>query len=245
MAAAYELRFRSLGRGTAAGIVATLLVHCVIASLVMWSQMRGEEPGEQVRDMIVTHLVHLGKPREKFWLPRLVQPPRPKAPTPTIKVAEDPNAAPTPKEAPKVEDADVSKDLRRALQKAQALAKATPEEPDEGSLTGSALGTSTQASQGDEYATQISEAIRRNWNVPTGLNVGDVNKLSIEIRVSISATGELGDAKISTSSGNDLFDDSGLQAVKATGKVPAPPAALAFKFRRGMVLAFDGKDLPK
>jgi TonB family protein len=238
------MRFRSLGRGTAGGIIATLLIHGALVSFVVVSQLSPAPPIEETRDMIVTHMVKLGKPRDSFWLPKIVQPPRPKAPA-AIKVADDPNAAPAPKEAPKVEDAEISKDLKRALTRAQALARAAADEPEEGQLTGSALGTATEASAGDAYATAIFEAIRKNWNVPTGLNVGDVANLTTEIRVSIAADGEIQNASIRKASGNDLFDDSCLGAVKATAKVPPPPAGVAAKFKRGTALEFVGKELAK
>ena len=91
-----------------------------------------------------------------------MQPPRPKAPAPTLNLTDDANAAPAPKEAPKIDDADISKDMRRALKRAQMLAQAASEEPAEGSLTGSAEGTSTQGVTGDEYATAVFNAIITN-----------------------------------------------------------------------------------
>jgi len=60
---------------------------------------QGEEPLEVPRDFVVAKLVKLGKPREKFWLPRITQPPRPTAPPKVIKLADDPNAPKAPVEA--------------------------------------------------------------------------------------------------------------------------------------------------
>jgi len=98
--------------------------------------------------MIVTRLVALGTPREKFWLPRIVQPPKPKAPD-AIKLSEDPNAAPAPKEAPKLEDTTISKDLRAPWNAPRpSPSRPQPRKPREGSLTGSAQGTSNQAVSG-------------------------------------------------------------------------------------------------
>jgi TolA protein len=202
---------------------------------------------EAPRDLIVTRLVSLGKPREKFWLPRIVQPPRPKAPAPILKVTDDANAPPTPKEAPRQEDADISKDMRRALRRAQLLAQAAAtEDAPEGSLTGSPEGTSTQGVSGDEYATAIYTAIRRNWVTPTGLVTdAELAGLTAEVRISIREDGTLANPQVKKSSGNQYFDDSCIQAVKSTGRVPPPPANLRARFQRGTLLDFAGKDLAR
>jgi TonB family protein len=241
-ASAYS-RIRPLGRGTfLGGIAATLLIHASLVGLVYYGQLKSPPRPEAPRDMIITRLVALGTPREKFWLPRIVQPPKPKAPD-AIKLSEDPNAAASPKEAPKLEDTTISKDLRRALERARALAKnAAAEEAAEGSLTGSAEGTSNQAVGGDEYATAIFEAVHKNWSTPTGLvSDSELATLSAEVRVSISADGLLGNPKVIKSSGNQYFDDSCVQAVKATGRVPPPPPG----FKRGIRLGFEGKELTR
>jgi TonB family C-terminal domain len=239
-------RIRPLGRGSSfGGIAATLLIHVSLIALIYFAHVKSPPPAEAPRDMIVTRLVALGKPRDKFWLPRIVQPPKPKAPAPTLNLTDDPNAAPAPKEAPKIDDADISKDMRRALKRAQMLAQAT-EEPAEGSLTGSPMGTSTQGVAGDEYATAIYMAIRKNWMTPTGLVTdAELAKLAAEIRVSIGEDGTLSAPIIKKSSGNQYFDDSCVQAVKSAGKVPPPPANLRARFKRGTLLEFAGKDLAR
>ena len=245
-ASAYS-RIRPLGRGSfLGGIAATLLIHVSLVGLVYYGQLKSPPRPEAPRDMIITRLVALGKPRDKFWLPRIVQPPKPKAPD-AIKLSEDPNAAPAPKEAPKLEDTTISKDLRRALERAKALAKnAAAEEAAEGSLTGSAEGTSNQAVNGDEYATAINEAIHKHWTTPTGLvSDSEMATLSAEVRVSISADGRLGNPRVLKPSGNQYFDDSCVQAVTATGRVPPPPSGLTGRFKRGALIVFDGKDLTR
>ncbi len=240
MATAVQGRIRPLGRGSSfGGIFATILIHASLVALIYFAHVKSPPPVEAPRDLIVTRLVALGKPRDKFWLPRIVQPPKPKAPAPTLNLTDDANAAPAPKEAPKLEDADISKEMRRALKRAKMLAQAT-EEPAEGSLTGSAEGTSTQGVAGDAYATVIDAAIRRNWVTPVGL-ITDTELVGLvaKIRMSISDDGTLSNPVVQKSSGNPYFDDSCIQAVKATGRVPPPPAN---KFKH-LVLTFDGKKL--
>jgi TonB family protein len=241
-------RFRPLGRGTfVGGFFMTLLIHAGLGGLVWYGNVKDPPREEAPRDILVTQMVQLGKPREKFWLPRIVQPPAPKIVEPTIKVADDPNAKPVEreKEKPKPEKPEISKSVQDVLNRRRALLQNAVEEPPEGSLTGSSAGTATQASEGDEYATQIYEAIRRNWNVPTGLSIGEVITLEAEIRISISDDGTILEPKLRKPSGNGLFDDSCLQAVQATRKVPPPPAAQRARYRRGVALAFGGKDLAR
>jgi TonB family protein len=235
-----QSRIRPLGRGTSfGGMFATLLIHVSLGALIYFAHDKSPPPLEQPRDVIVTKLVALGKPREKFWLPRIVEPPKPKIPA--LKLTDDPNAAPAPKEAPKVDDADLSKEMRRALKRAQMLAQAT-EEPAEGSLSGSAEGTSSQGSVGDEYATAVYSAIRGNWVTPTGLVTdAELATLTMVMRISISPEGKLGAPIVKQSSGNGYFDDSCIQAVKATGQVPPPPP----NFKRGFNLKFAGKDMAR
>jgi len=186
-------------------------------------------------------LVALGKPRDKFWLPRIVQPPRPKAPAPTLKLTDDPNAAPAVKEAPKIEDADISKDMKRALKRAQMLAQAT-EEPAEGSLMGSPLGRSTEGVTGDAWASAVDAALHSGWVTPVGLITdAEMAGLIAKVRISIGEDGTLSNPTIQKSSGNQYFDDSCIRAVKAAGKVPPPPSA---KYKH-MLVSFDGSKLAR
>ena len=246
MTAAVQSRIRPLGRGTSiGGFFATLLIHASLGALIYFAHVKSPPPIETPRDLIVTQLISFGKPREKFWLPRIVQPPKPKAPAPTLNLTNDPNAPAAVKEAPKVDDADISKQMRRALKRAQMLAQAT-EEPPEGSPLGSTEGTSTQGVTGDEYATQIFNAIRRNWVTPTGLITdSELATLEAKVRVSIRDDGTLASPSIHKSSGNPYFDDSCIQAVKATGRVPPPPANVAATYKRGLSIRFAGNELAR
>jgi TonB family protein len=241
-----EIRFRPLHRGTfVGGVLATLAIHLGLVGLVYYAHVKSPARTEEVHDVLITRTISLGKPREKFWLPRLVQPPKPKAPPPTIKLSDDLAAPAAKKEAPRPPDADISKELKRAHDRARALARNLAEEPPEGSLTGSEHGTANEASAGDAYATAVYEAIKKNWNVPAGLSVGDVINLDTEVRISISDDGTILAPRMTKSSGNGLYDDSCVQAVAATRKVPPPPASVRARYRRGVVLEFGGKDLAR
>ena len=95
---------------------------------------------------------------------------------------------------------------------------------------------------GDEYATAINDAVHKNWSTPTGMvSDSELATLSAEVRLSISPSGTLSNPRVTKPSGNQYFDDSCVQAVKATGRVPPPPAG----FKRGFTLVFEGKDLTR
>ena len=239
MNVAIQNRIRPLGRGSSfGGIAATLLIHASLIALIYFAHIKAPPPIEAPRDMIVTQLVALGKPRDKFWLPRIVQPPKPKAPAPTLNLTDAPNAAPAVKEAPKIEDADISKDMRRALKRAQMLAQAT-EEPAEGSLPGSPEGRSTQGVSGDAWATLVNNTIRNAWVTPVGLITdSELQTLVAKVKISVSDDGTLSSPLVKQSSGNSYFDDSCIQAVKAAGKVPPPPAK-----SKHLLITFDGAKL--
>ena len=209
-------------RGNSVGLLVTLALHGAVLAAVTVAHGEEQPPLIVQRDFVVAEMVKLGKPRDKFWLPRITQPPRPKAPPDAVKVSEDPNAKAAPKEAPKPEDKDIKKDLRNALDRARKLAElAVPEESDEGALNGSHLGTSNQA-VGDQYLAEIKGLLIQNYNLPAGMAPEQI-ATPPEIRFHLSDDGTLSDVKLLKSSGNPLVDDACVDAAKLTRRVPPPP----------------------
>lgn len=218
-------QIRRGGRGNGVGALVTLAVHGAVLAAVGIAHSQPTPPLIVERDFVMAEMVKLGKPRDKFWLPRLTQPPRPKAPPEVMKVAEDPGAKPAPVEAPRPENPEISKSLRRALDRARKLeALATPEEPDEGSATGSRLGSASQAT-GDPYLAEVTALLRQNYSLPAGIAPEQI-AVPPEIRLAIASDGTLSDIKLSKSSGNGFVDDACVQAAQLTRKVPPPPANL-------------------
>ena len=64
-------------RRNVAGLVVTLALHGGILLTVARAHGQPEAPLILRHDFVEAEMVKLGKPRDKFWLPRLVQPPRP------------------------------------------------------------------------------------------------------------------------------------------------------------------------
>jgi TonB family protein len=232
-------------------LLVTVALHGGLGYLVYHSQMSTPPPPPVVRDLMVTKLVKLGAKREKFWLPRIeTAPPPPPPPKAEIKLATNPDAAPAPpppvKPPPQPEDKRIPTDLKRALQRAKMLAAAAKDEPPEGSLTGSERGTSSTAEEGDAYGSAVEEAIHRHWNAPSGLlDDAALKGLAAEVRVPIAPDGRLGAPSLARPSGNELFDNSCLEAVRATERVPPIPPEVRSRFRHGVVIEFQGKDLPR
>ncbi|MDZ4695132.1 MAG: TonB family protein [Deltaproteobacteria bacterium] len=233
-----QVIFRHAPRSITGGIVATIALHGGLVFLMYWSTRVEAAPEVEVRDLITTELVKLGKPRDKFWLPKIVRPQRTR-PVDAIKIADDPNAAPTPKEAPKPEDTEISNKLRSALSRARSLQDVDLEEDNEGQLTGSELGTAAEARAGDEYATKVNLAIRANWSVPAGLIPDDqLAVLTATVRIRVESDGTIKDAGMHKGSGNNTFDDSCMQAISATAQVPPPPAEVKAMWAKGVGIVF-------
>jgi TonB family protein len=225
---------RASGRGFS-GLLITLALHGALFAAIGMANSQEQPPLVEKRDFVVAEMVKLGKPREKFWLPRLTQPQRSTAPPQTLKVAEDPTAAPAPKEAPRPDDPTISKDLKRALDRARKLeALAAADEPDEGSLTGSKLGTSNEA-KGDQYLAELKGLLTQHYALPPGIAASDVPNPP-EVRFKLGEDGTLSDIKLMKSSGNSFVDDACVSAAQQTAKVPPPPE----KFRnRGIGVACE------
>jgi TonB family protein len=210
---------------TFSGLLITLALHGGLFAAIAAANSKEQPPLVIPRDFVVAEMVKLGKPRDKFWLPRITQPQRSTAPPDAVKVAEDPNAKAAPKEAPRPDDPTISKDLKRALDRARKLEQlAAPEEPEEGSLTGSKLGTSNRET-GDAYQAQVVGLLHQNYNFPAGINLGDLSNPP-EIAFHIGSDGTIADVRLTKPSGNSFVDDACVDAAKLTGKVPPPPAGV-------------------
>src|SRR5215471_19308452 len=203
------------------GLLITLALHGGIFAAVAAAHNQPQTPFIVSRDFVVAEMVKLGKPRDKFWLPRIQQPQRSTAPPDTLKVADDPNAKPAPKEAPRPDDPTISKDLRHAFEKLKRMEIPDSPPDDEGSLTGSKLGVSNRA-VGDQYQAQVVGLLHQNYAFPAGLTPDQIGNPP-EIMFHIGPNGVLSDVKLTKASGNTFVDDACVDAAKLTGKVPPPP----------------------
>jgi len=204
-----------------AGILFTVALHGGVLLAVAAAHNKPEAPLIMPHDFVRAEMVKLGKPRDPFWLPRITQPPKPTAPPNQLKLSEDPDAKAAPKEAPRPTDPKISKELKNALDRAKKLEALAAPEDDEGSLTGSKLGSSNRA-VGDQYQAQVLGLLRANYNFPAGLTPDQIPVLP-EITFRITPDGTINDVKLAKSSTNSFVDDACVDAAKLTGKVPPPP----------------------
>jgi len=145
-------------RRSFSGLLITAALHGGIFWAIKTAHSQPQEPLIMPRDFVQAEMVKLGKPRDKFWLPKIHTPPPPPPPD-AIKLSQNADAKAAPVEAPKLEDPKTPKEVRKALERAAKLGQlAIPDEPDEGSLTGSKAGTSDHEI-GDQYIAAIDTGL--------------------------------------------------------------------------------------
>ena len=205
-----------------AGIVFTVALHGGVLLAVARAHNKPEPPLIMPHDFVRAELVKLGKPRDPFWLPRITQPPRPTAPPDQLKLSEDPNAKAAPKEAPRPEDPKISKELKNALERAKKLEALAADDDDEGSLTGSKLGTSNHAA-----GRSVPGAGRRPAAGELQLSGRPhARSDSGPARDHLSHRARRNDRRRQAAPSrptNSFVDDACVDAAKLTGKVPPPP----------------------
>ncbi|HMF39365.1 MAG TPA: TonB family protein [Polyangia bacterium] len=207
-------------RRSFSGLLITIALHGGIFWAVKTAHGRPQEPLIVPRDFVQAEMVKLGKPRDKFWLPKAhVTPPPP--PPDAIKLSQNADAGAAPPEAPKLTDPKTSKAVKSALARADKLTALITEPDDEGSLTGSKMGTSDHQ-VGDPYDAQVMSAITQNYNLPAGLTPEQIAQPP-EIKFKVNTDGTLVGAKLLKSSGNPLVDDACVSAAQMTRRVQNPP----------------------
>src|SRR3954462_14142585 len=81
---------RATSRRGFAGLVITLALHGGLFAAIALANNKQQETLVIKRDFVVAEMVKLGKPRDKFWLPRLTQPARSTAAPGTIELSDGP-----------------------------------------------------------------------------------------------------------------------------------------------------------
>jgi hypothetical protein len=109
-------------RRSFSGLLITVALHGVAFYAVKSAHSHPQEPLIVPRDFVQAEMVKLGKPRDKFWLPKVHAAPPPPPPD-AIKLSNDPNAKAAPVEAPKIEDPKTS-DIEGSPARARARAEA-------------------------------------------------------------------------------------------------------------------------
>jgi TonB family protein len=201
--------------------------------------------------VIKATLVRQGKPRDEKLLPRKEQPPPPpkevKAPpAPPAEAAKPPESAVVPVPAPKPQPAPApqkgdkaGEDRRKRLFGAfdKTAKKADPEEL-EGAEDGDPDGDSATA-EGERYYALLSTQVRRNYNVADTIPEAERLYLKAQVQVRLGRAGEVLETRLTSASGNELFDAAVLAAVKKASPFSPPPDHLRDSLQKqGVVLEF-------
>ena len=184
---------------------------------------------------ITASLVRLGKPREEKLLPRKEEPPP--EPKKEEKV-EVPLEVPSPKAVvvpgPEPKRPTAKQDLFKAFHNASKQAK--PEEL-EGKADGDLNGDAAKE-EGERYFGIISAAVRRYYDVSNTIPEAERRTLKALVAMKVSATGEASDVRLKKGSGNGLFDDAVLLAVKKAAPFSPPPEHMKKVLLAGVILSF-------
>jgi TonB family protein len=238
------------------GLFSTLAAHVLIPLLVLGSQWllvllglaipvgKRELPTQTV-DVVAAEFVKLGKPFDPRKLPQRKVPPMAKRKSEGIAYTAD------AKEQPKKEEKEKPRDYKESaldnlIDRTKEFAEDVPEREEEGDPNGIKEGTATEAKAGDLYAGQLRIFFQRNWSVPN--NVQNPEKLMAEVTVEVAEDGRLESVTLATSSGDDYFDNSTVEAVQklieANAVLPeGPPEVTARYFGKRFKVKYRGVDL--
>lgn len=186
---------------------------------------------------IKASLVRLGKPRDEKLLPRKEEP-KPPPPPEKVEVPVPAPAPAPPSKAIPIPDKDAKKpsakqDLFKALQSASKQA-----EPEEGKEDGDPNGDAAKE-EGERYYAIISQAVRRYYDVANVIPEAERRTLKAQVAMRVGGGGELTDAKLSKPSGNELFDEAVISAVKKAAPFPPPPEHMKKVMAGGVTLVFS------
>jgi TonB family protein len=201
--------------------------------------------------VIKATLVRQGKPRDQKLLPRKEEPPPPpkevkappapasEAPKPPDKPAVAvPSVKPAPAPAPQKGDKAGDDRRKRLFGAFDKTSKKVPEEELEGAEDGDANGDAAIA-EGERYYALLSSQIRRNYNVADTIPETERMHLKAQVLLRLGRTGEVLETRLTSTSGNDLFDAAVLAAVKKASPFSPPPDHLRDALQKqGVVLEF-------
>jgi hypothetical protein len=213
-------------------LVITIGLHVgVFATLWVQRALAGRHASAGAEHFVDATLVRFGKPRDLSFLPHKRGVVKSKAPEEQIKVARDINQLPR---LDKHEKPDQIDPLKRTHADQFKHLDDEPEgvETQEGSLSGSRAGTSSEAS-GDPYIAALKDQIGTAWRVPTTIPDDVAAKLVAIACLKIADNGALSSYQLDKGSGNSQFDSSLMATLSTIRQLPPPPD----RFRRKTLCA--------
>lgn len=236
-------------------LIGSLLAHGLLLAFVLgYSWLRLTPTVDLNQKPIKASLVRLGKPRDEKLLPRKEElPPPPQkveaakevpAPVPAPEAPKAvpvpiPGVKPSPAKAATKQDGLADGDRRSKLFNAfSKTSKQAKEEELEGQLDGDPNGDSATA-EGERYFGLLSSQIHRNYDVSQTIPDQERISLKAEVFLMIGSRGEVLRSQLQKPSGNELFDNAVILAVKRAAPFSPPPDHLRHSLQNvGVVLEF-------
>lgn len=233
-----------------------IIVTFVILERVKFFENRGilqeeKKLGKPI-EFIPARLLKLGRTPEKTnRFPQRIVPALATAPPEGIPVSKQPTP---PKKIESKEErvsyAVEDEKFRRALARAKAYAEIQEKPPEEGDPSGVEWGTLTdpaKVSAGNFYATYLYRIFKERWIIPVLIDENTQRKLKCQAFIKINRELRIEDYKIVRSSGNLLFDNSVIDAIKRVDAeikhLSPPPQIIAdYIFNYGIIIDFYGSD---
>lgn len=248
--APHSLLHRRPGR-VAGYVVLSLAVHLAFVGAAIIAGMFNRPPPVNLeQEPIKASLVRLGKERDKKLLPRKEElPPPPKE----VKAPPNPVAVPAERPVEKVPVPGIKPEPQPAKQAGartgeqkkpslfDAFSKAAAKPPDEleGAADGDPLGDSA-IQEGERYYGALKAQVRRYYDVANTIGEQERLYLRAQVLIRIGRSGDLLEAKLAKSSGNDLFDSAVVGAAKKASPYSPPPDHLRMELQdRGILLEFS------
>jgi hypothetical protein len=211
--------------------------------------------GDAPMEYIEARLLKAGEIKDETELPDRIVPALPTAPEEIIPLDKDADKPEPPKkeeEPEKQADAVDDDKLRQVFDKARAFAEIQDDYVPEGHPDGVPDGDVTDpalASLGATYGRRITRYIKERWIVSTLISDNEKEKLSVKVLLKFNAEMTIIEYKIVKESGNQLFDDSVVNAIERTQKevrhLPEPPDAVAARiYGGGLAVTLRGADAP-
>jgi TonB family protein len=246
---AFLSRRSELGRPLLWSLVGHVALVLAAAGYAYWASAPRIDLNQKP---IQARLVRKGTPRDPKLLPRIEEPPPPPQ---KVEGPKEPVAIPTPQKpavaipavAPDkaklrasgqegASKGDARKKLFSAFDRLASQRK--PAEELEGDPNGDPEGDSATG-EGEKYWGMLSSQVRRNYDVSQTISEQERLRLRAQVHIRVSRSGEVLATSLAKSSGNPLFDNAVLLAVKKSSPLSPPPDALRSDLERsGVILEF-------
>lgn len=202
------------------------LVHLLLIGTVVLGGIMDETRVPLSQKAIVTRLVKKGKKLPENWLPHKPTKPAPAKKPPKSAVPSKVNKTKPAPKAKTVKKIDYTKQMDNILSSLEKEDKKTRYEQ-EGSEDGVDEGDALVKQKGDEYLTKVYRAVKSKYSVPELIPARERLLLQADVVIYLDRSGNVKNLKLIKASGNTLYDNAVVGAIKKAAPFPPPPDELA------------------